>query len=49
VLSKRPNGAYGLLGNARTLREVHGGSVAAGVTETTRLAYNRRVKNKLGE
>jgi hypothetical protein len=48
-LAKSAGGASGLLGKGRTMREVNGGSVAAGVAEVILALYNRNLRNKLGE
>jgi hypothetical protein len=49
VLAATAGGPYGMLGKGRTMKEVHGGSVAAGVTQAILALYNRRLRDKLGE
>lgn len=48
VLAQNAGGPYGLLGKGKTMKDVHGGSVAAGITEAVLALYNRRLRDKLG-
>lgn len=41
VLAKAPGGPSGLIGKARTIREIQGGAIAGGVAEAERNLYNR--------
>jgi hypothetical protein len=47
VLARSANGVSGLIGKGRTLREMHGGTVAGGVAEAVQSLYNKGLKNKL--
>ena len=47
VLSRSASGASGLVGKARTIREVEGGTVAGGVAKVIQHLYNKGLTNKL--
>ena len=47
VLSRAAGGASGLVGKARTVREMEGGTVPGGVAKVIQHLYNKGLTNKL--